>query len=219
MADSIYPNGIDGYAQLPLAVDGVTRIDAATVNRLRNTIVKIETELGIKPSGTYIDVRASLDFLEAFPGDLETRVTSLENRADILESTVTSLDGRTTTLESTVISLQGEIDAIENDLANNLVIERINQLYSVTTITTSTLLDDTYGTVLVDATSGNVTVTLPAAANGTMFYRIKKIDTTSNLVIITPQSGETIDGENTFEINYGYDSYSITNTTTDWFNV
>ncbi len=61
---SIYPDGIDGYAQLPLVVDNVTRIDAVTVNRLRDAVVKIETELGTQPSGDYDTVRARLDALE-----------------------------------------------------------------------------------------------------------------------------------------------------------
>jgi hypothetical protein len=61
---SIYPDGIDGYAQLPLVVDNVTRIDAVTVNRLRSAIVKIETELGTQPSGDFETVKARLDALE-----------------------------------------------------------------------------------------------------------------------------------------------------------
>jgi hypothetical protein len=61
---SIYPNALDGYEQLPLVVDLVTRVDAETVNRLRSAIANIERELGTLPSGNYTDVRTRLDALE-----------------------------------------------------------------------------------------------------------------------------------------------------------
>lgn len=65
MADfSVYPDAIDGYSQLPLVVDLVTRVDAVTVNRLRSAVVNIENELGITPSGEYETVRARLDALD-----------------------------------------------------------------------------------------------------------------------------------------------------------
>tara|TARA_R110002110_G_scaffold73725_1_gene195457 strand:+ start:894 stop:1076 length:183 start_codon:yes stop_codon:yes gene_type:complete len=39
MADySIYPNAIDGYAQLPLAIDDITPVNAFSVNTLRSAI-------------------------------------------------------------------------------------------------------------------------------------------------------------------------------------
>ncbi|NDB87013.1 MAG: collagen-like protein, partial [Alphaproteobacteria bacterium] len=60
---SIYPDSIDGYAQLPLVVDKLTKIDAVTVNRLRSAILNIEKELGIKPSGSFSSVRERLDSL------------------------------------------------------------------------------------------------------------------------------------------------------------
>jgi hypothetical protein len=80
---SIYPDAIDGYAQLPLVIDGVTRIDAVTVNRIRCAIINIEEELGIVPSGAYSTVGERLDVIEAGSGpdltDLEDRVTQLED--------------------------------------------------------------------------------------------------------------------------------------------
>lgn len=61
---TVYPNSIDGYATLPVLVDLVSPVRAADVNRLRNSIIAIERELGINPSGTYGTVRARLDALE-----------------------------------------------------------------------------------------------------------------------------------------------------------
>jgi len=60
-----YPAQIDNTATLPLVVDNSTPVYGNTVNRLRNAIVAVEAELGIKPSGVYTTVRARLDALDA----------------------------------------------------------------------------------------------------------------------------------------------------------
>ena len=67
---SIYPKAIDGYAQLPVAVDKVTPVKAESVNRLRSSIVNVETTLGIAPhisdfDEVFIDVNQRLDDIEA----------------------------------------------------------------------------------------------------------------------------------------------------------
>jgi hypothetical protein len=63
MADpvSVYPDAIDGYAQLPLAVDKITPVDAYTVNSLRSAIINIENELGVSPKGIYSSIKERLD--------------------------------------------------------------------------------------------------------------------------------------------------------------
>lgn len=58
---SSYPQEIDGYATMPLRRDGIDEIRAADHNRLRDAIVKIETELGTNPKGTWADVATRLD--------------------------------------------------------------------------------------------------------------------------------------------------------------
>lgn len=61
---SKYPAQIDNTITLPTAVDNNTPVSGDTVNRLKNTIIAVESELGIKPSGVYSTVRARLDALE-----------------------------------------------------------------------------------------------------------------------------------------------------------
>jgi len=80
MADfSIYPGAIDGYAQLPLVVDNITRIDAVTVNRLRSAIINIEKELGTIPSGEdYDTVSDRLNALETMLNELVVGTGSLQ---------------------------------------------------------------------------------------------------------------------------------------------
>lgn len=62
---TIYPNGIDSSNQLPVSTDDVTPVKAEVVNRHREAIIAIESELGIQPSGTYTTVRARLDAVDA----------------------------------------------------------------------------------------------------------------------------------------------------------
>jgi hypothetical protein len=48
--------------------DGVTSVDSALFKKYSDTILRLENELGIKPSGTYSDVRTRLDAMEVKAG-------------------------------------------------------------------------------------------------------------------------------------------------------
>lgn len=61
MAYTKYPNQIDSSTELPIAVDKKTQVIAEVVNRLRDAILAVESELGINPSREYGTVRARLD--------------------------------------------------------------------------------------------------------------------------------------------------------------
>lgn len=65
MTSTIYPLGIDGFAQLPVLIDGVSPVRAEDVNRLRTALIAIQTELGTEPSGSYDSVRLRLDEIES----------------------------------------------------------------------------------------------------------------------------------------------------------
>ena len=56
---------------------------------------------------------------------------------------------------------------------------------NITEITTSTTLDIGFDVYIVDATSGNITVTLPSITADGLQYKIKRIDNNSNRVTIT----------------------------------
>jgi hypothetical protein len=61
--------------------------------------------------------------------------------------------------------------------------------------------------ILVDATSGAVTVTLPtAASNGGKSIEVKKIDSSTNAVIVDANGAETIDGQLTQTISLQYNN-------------
>jgi len=61
---TVYPQSIDDTITLPIVFDSITNINAEIINRLRDAIVAIEGELGVKPSGLYTTVRHRLDAME-----------------------------------------------------------------------------------------------------------------------------------------------------------
>lgn len=62
---TVYPAQTDTSITLPTVVDTITPVSASVVNILRDAILAIEAELGVKPSGIYGTVRTRLDTLEA----------------------------------------------------------------------------------------------------------------------------------------------------------
>lgn len=86
----------------------------------------------------------------------------------------------------------------------------------VSTVTTSTTLDDSYGVVLCNNTSGSITISLPPAADSNgMTFIIKKIGTQN--VVIDPFSTELIDGAGNVTITTAYDSRHVICNGVSWY--
>ena len=95
--------------------------------------------------------------------------------------------------------------------------ELYNQIETVTSLSADTTIDDTYGTMSVDATAANTTITLPTASGITgKIYRIAKSDASANTVIIDGNASETINGATTLTLQYRYSSVSIQSDGTNW---
>ncbi|KKL44842.1 hypothetical protein LCGC14_2361640 [marine sediment metagenome] len=72
--------------------------------------------------------------------------------------------------------------------------------------------------VLVDASIGGITVTLPAASTHKgQIYTIKKIDSSSNTVTIDANSNETIDGEFAIVLRLQFAYLTIICDGDEWF--
>ena len=96
----------------------------------------------------------------------------------------------------------------------------INGAFStiVTTITTDTTLDNTYHIILANATNGTITITLPSATTCSgRQYIIKKVDSSTNAVTVTPQTGQTIDGQTSISITTQNDLRRIVSDGTNWY--
>jgi hypothetical protein len=72
--------------------------------------------------------------------------------------------------------------------------------------------------VLVDASGGNVTVTLPTPTDATATI-IKRIDASANTVTIATPGTETIDGESAPEVDIQYEAHEIVSNGTDYFTI
>lgn len=70
--------------------------------------------------------------------------------------------------------------------------------------------------ILADANSGAFTLTLPSPTSG-KFFTVKKIDSSANLVNISPFASETIDGLAGRSLIGQYDSVQLTSDGTNWF--
>lgn len=84
-----------------------------------------------------------------------------------------------------------------------------------TTITATTVVTARSGTILVDTTAGNVTVTLPA--NG-LQYRIKRITGGTNTLTIATASGN-IDDAATMTLTIQYESVTLKSNGTNYWIV
>lgn len=91
---SKYPAQIDNSTTLPLVTDKSTPVTADTVNRLRNTIIAIESELGIKPSNIYSTVRARLDALNTIIDNLEVIELDKDLGGTLENPIVTGIQGK-----------------------------------------------------------------------------------------------------------------------------
>jgi len=81
MSYSSYPNAIDGSIELPLSTDNVTPVKAEVTNRLRDSVLAVQKELGIQPSSTFGTVK---DRLDAIDGKVSSIIVN-----NVLENLVT----------------------------------------------------------------------------------------------------------------------------------
>lgn len=85
-----FPAALDTIVELPTIVDNSTPIKGSHINDMRDAILAIEAELGVKPSGIYSTVRARFAALElavnglivgavTFGGDLSSATLTTQN--------------------------------------------------------------------------------------------------------------------------------------------
>lgn len=81
---------------------------------------------------------------------------------------------------------------------------------------TVTVLDNT---ILVDATSGPVTITLISAAYTANTFTVKKTDNSVNAVTVAAQGGQNIDGSSTFSLPSQNNSVTVIPSASNWFTI
>jgi hypothetical protein len=105
-----YPKAIDTNTELPKVADNATAVNASTVNRLRDAILAIENELGVKPSSSYSTVRGRLDYIESIFNSFVSTGNGFNANGDLsgnnLSQTVIKIQGRSI---STTTPLDGYV--------------------------------------------------------------------------------------------------------------
>ena len=95
----------------------------------------------------------------------------------------------------------------------------LSSAVTITTVTTSTILSATEGTVLVDTTGGNITITLPnATSNEGKEFTVKRITAGANTLTIDT-SGGNIDDSATISMPTLYESLTMQSDGTDYWIV
>jgi len=88
----------------------------------------------------------------------------------------------------------------------------------VDTVSANTTLGVNHHIVLVNASGGARTITLPDATTcAGRQYVIKKIDSSTNAVTIVPQAGQTIDGQASVSITTQYDYRGVVSDGANWY--
>ncbi len=137
--------------------------------------------------------------------------------------TVTPVDAKSVNrLRSAILNIEGTL-GVNPEGDYETVDARLDALEGSTSIDTVEssveLTFNDYRTVLVDASDGDVTITLPDATERTGRFEIKKIDSSSNTVTIETQESQTIDGSEGIIIDFQYDSYTVVSNQENWFIV
>ena len=113
------------------------------------------------------------------------------------------------------LEVTGVINASSDVRVNGTSVLTLQNISTKTTDYTATTSDNT---ILVDASSGNVTITLPAASTTTgRVLVVKRLDSSTNTVVIDANLSETIDGAETRAVINQYDSFTIQSNGTSWF--
>lgn len=94
-----------------------------------------------------------------------------------------------------------------------------NPVVATSTKTSGYTITGTDVVIFADATSGNVTITLPAASSFTGYnFYIKRIDNVpSNSCSVARSGGDTIDGVTSFGLDTRYDALRVVSNGSNWF--
>lgn len=165
-------------------------------------------------------IEAILDTLTGISGS----ITGVQEQADILDN-ISDLTG-TGLLEKTGVSAMAVRGVGTSDPANVLTrldsdnrYNRIGEgLYvNVRSVSASGNVASNDYAILVNASGGAVTMTLPAAASSTgQVVNVKKTDASANSVTLDGNGAETIDGAATLAWTTQYQSYTIICNGTGW---
>lgn len=90
--------------------------------------------------------------------------------------------------------------------------------YATSTKTSNYTVSATDTVIFANATSGNVTITLPTASTSTGYrFYIKRIDNSGNTCAVARSSSDTIDGQTSISLDLQYTSLTIVSDGSAWY--
>jgi len=115
--------------------------------------------------------------------------------------------------------LVGASDAPLNVLGSNSLVRSNYNAPAMKTVTADYAMSWADESILADASSAAITVTLPDPASYPNYeVMIKKIDSSANAVTITPYGSETIDGASSLTLANQNDAVRLRSDGTNWFS-
>jgi hypothetical protein len=188
-----------------LGVTGVSTLSEANITTLKiggSAVTSTAAELNI------------LDGVTSTAAELNLNDGSVSETIVNNKSVVYGADGQ---VNAKSIKIQGTeiVDSDKNFSVEGLVVNKSLTQKLVSKTATYTAADESV--ILVDSTSGVVTINLPTAASiAGRIYTIKKIDSSVNKVTIDPSGSETMDGETTLELIGQYGIIKLISDGTNW---
>lgn len=153
--------------------------------------------------------------LEAQEGSQDDLIQALADAVAAIQAAQTAADAATVaaeTAQATAEAAQAAADAAQAT-ADAIVVPPSGSR----TVTANSNFLVTDSTLLVDATAGPVTITLPSAGAYGTEATIKKIDASANAVTIAVQPGDTINGGPSISLPAQYDEATCVTDGADWF--
>ena len=106
------------------------------------------------------------------------------------------------------IGRPGDVTGLDSGLMSIADKAYLDRIRTHSTITSTQTIPDTAWLVLVDASGGDITLTLPEANTSGMYMShsllIKRVDESSNNVTLVRAGSDTIEGETSIDIGSGY---------------
>lgn len=208
-----------------VTINAQGQITAASNTAISITASQISTAIpnsGLANSSTTLgNATLTLGSTTSSVGNLTLSNVTISSVATALPNSY--LANSSLTIGNTSISLGGTASSIGNLTLSNVTITSgsISNIAIGGAIVTknanysATTSDET---ILANASTGNVTITLPTASGNTgKTYIVKKIDSSANSVIIATTSAQTIDGITTRTFTSQYTGAQVQTDGSNWF--
>lgn len=222
---------------------GQTTATIYGANNNRNFTVRFNRESATIKTITIGELNSTWDYLGVSVDEIQTSFTGNLTHLELRSGWFIGLE--TASFGTTDVTINNSmLEIVSNKLTSTTLTGASNSNYpSTLSIKTYTDTEDavdqkqistktanytvtlTDRTVLVNATSGNLVITLPTAASaysatlGGYTFIVKKVDSSTNTVTIQGNGAETIDGSNTQVLAAQWMSYQVQSNGTSWFIV